>query len=239
MYIEVMFPEVCNLYGDLANIRLIKKSYPETEIIETSLKDIPYFLENVPDLIYMGSVTEDNQVLVIETLKKYKKRIETLIEQGVCFLITGNATEVFGGEISDIDGTKLEGLGIIGISTKRDMFNRFNSLYLGKFNNMDIVGYKSQFTYSYYNNDQITSQLFDTIKGIGLNPDVKEEGVRLNNFFATYLIGPLLILNPYFTKYLLKQLGINNPKLLHEKDMIEAYEIRVKEYSNPKIGFYY
>ena len=26
MKIEVLFPEVCNLYGDLANIRYLKKS---------------------------------------------------------------------------------------------------------------------------------------------------------------------------------------------------------------------
>ncbi|MBK5253755.1 MAG: hypothetical protein JJE03_04785 [Peptostreptococcaceae bacterium] len=239
MNIEVMFPEVCNLYGDLANVKLIKDSYPETVVIETGLKDIPYFFENKPDLIYMGSVTEDNQVLVIEALMKYKGRIKTLIDEGVCFLVTGNAIEVFGGEISDVDGTKLRGLGIVEISTKRDMFNRFNSLYIGKFDNLDIVGYKSQFTHSYYYNNQNSSQLFDTIRGAGLNPEVKEEGIRINNFFATYVIGPLLILNPDFAKYLLEQLGINNPKLLHEKDMIEAYKLRVKEYSDSNTGFYY
>ena len=56
---------------------------------------------------------------------------------------------------------------------------------------------------------------------------------------ATYVIGPLLILNPLFAKYILKEMGVNNPKIKFEKEAIEAYKIRLKEYSDPKTGFYY
>lgn len=28
MKIEVLFPEICNLYGELGNIKFLKKSYP-------------------------------------------------------------------------------------------------------------------------------------------------------------------------------------------------------------------
>ena len=75
MKIEVLFPEVCNLYGDLANIRYLKESVDTITIIETKLTDEPYFMKNKPDLIYMGGMTEHSQELVINKLKDYKDRI--------------------------------------------------------------------------------------------------------------------------------------------------------------------
>ena len=68
MKIEVLFPEVCNLYGELGNISFLKKSCPEIEIVETSLKDEPLFIREVPDLIYMGTMTERAQLIVLEKL---------------------------------------------------------------------------------------------------------------------------------------------------------------------------
>ena len=132
MTIEVLFPEVCNLYGDLANIRYLKESYKDFKIINTKLTDEPYFLKNKPDLIYMGTVTEHNQEIVIDTLKKYKKRIEELIKDNVHFLITGNALEVFGKEILCEDGRKIKCLGIYNTVAKRNMMNRYNCLYCNR-----------------------------------------------------------------------------------------------------------
>ena len=41
MKIEVLFPEICNLYGELWNVKFLERSYPDAEIIETSLTDEP------------------------------------------------------------------------------------------------------------------------------------------------------------------------------------------------------
>ena len=122
------------------------------------------------------------------------------------------------------------------------MMNRFNSLYLGRFEGMDIVGYKSQFTHSWRDDDAedgAFGSVFETSRGPGLNPDVMGEGVRKNNFMGTYVIGPLLVLNPPFTKWLLKEIGAGDVDLAFEKEAMEAYEARVKEYSDPNTGFYY
>lgn len=238
--VEVLFPEVANLYGDSENISYLKKSYPELEIVETNLAGEPYFVEKTPDLIYMGTLTENGQIMAIEKLSKYREKIVELIENGIYFLLTGNAMEVFGGEIRDKDGTVVKGLGIIPIHAKRDMMNRFNSLYLGKFDDMNIVGFKSQFTHSYWDENAGNGlQLFNTTRGPGLNPDIKGEGVRINNLMATYVIGPILVLNPPFTKWLLSELGAENPKLAFEKEAMDAYNLRVKEYSDENTGFYY
>lgn len=235
MKIEVLFPEICNLYGDLANIRYLKESISDIEIIETKLTDEPYFVNNTPSLIYMGGMTEHSQELVINKLKNYKDRIKELIEENVYFLITGNAFEIFGKEILNEDGTKIECLGLYNTIAKRDMLHRFNSLYVGKFNDIDIVGFKSQFTHS-YTNDKL-NPLFDTIRSCGLNPNTMDEGVRINNFMATYVIGPLLILNPLFTKWLLKEFNIDT-KLAYEEEAIDAYNYRLEDYMK-KENIYY
>ena len=57
----------------------------------------------------------------------------------------------------------------------------------------------------------------------------KTEGIKKNNLYGTYLLGPFLIQNPLFTKYLMSQLGIENPKLAFEADIMKAYEVRLVE----------
>ena len=61
-----------------------------------------------------------------------------------------------------------------------------------------------------------------------MNPDTQKEGIHVNNFFATYSLGPFLILNPYFTKEILGRLGLDQ-KLCFEKEIIEAYDYRLAE----------
>ena len=245
MKIEVLFPEVANLYGDLENISYLQKSCPEIEIVETHLNDTPLFVSEKPDLVYMGTMTESAQLLVINKLKEYKEVLKTRIDDGNLFLITGNALEVFGKSIKDKDGSEAECLGIFPTVAKRDMMNRFNSLYLGTFEGMTIVGYKSQFTHSYKDEnakDCMYSEFrsaMESRRGPGLNPDIEGEGIRQNNFIATYIIGPILALNPPLAKWILNKMGVKGPTLAFEEAATEAYEIRVEEYSNPDTGFYY
>ena len=53
MKIEVLFPEFCNLYGDISNIDYLKKCVPEAEVIYTAIDNEPAFLtQNVIREIY-------------------------------------------------------------------------------------------------------------------------------------------------------------------------------------------
>lgn len=225
--IEVLFSEVCNLYGDLFNIKYLQKSIKEVECIYTSLTDEPKFVTEDVDLIYMAPMTEKTQEIVIQKLKPYKDRIKELIEKNKVFLLTGNAFEVFGKYIENEDGTKIDGLDIIPIYAKRRMMNRFNSLFLGKIEDIKIVGFKAQFSMSY--GDNSNNYVFESIKGSGINTESKYEGYRVNNFIGTYLLGPILVLNPYFTKYILKLMG-QEESVAFEDVAIETYKKRLEEF---------
>jgi CobQ-like glutamine amidotransferase family enzyme len=102
---------------------------------------------------------------------------------------------------------------------------------------MDIVGFKHQFSHSF--GDNSGCYLFETTRGDGLNPGVKYEGIRRRNFFSTYVLGPVLVLNPPFTKYILGLMGVSEPHLEFEEECFDAYITRVKEFSEPSRGFLY
>jgi len=225
--IEMLFPEFCNLYGDISNIKYLRKCIPDAKYIETEFSKEPAFINEDVNFIYLGPMTEDMQEKVIKKLKQYKERIKELIESNVIFLVTGNAMEIFGEYIENEDGSRIEGLSIFPIYSKRDMLNRHNSLFIGKYENIEILGFKSQFTFSYGDNSE--DYFLEVEKGIGLNKESNLEGIKRNNFFATYLLGPILISNPLFTKKLIEKMGIDKVELAFEEDAILAYNQRLSE----------
>ena len=227
MKVEVLFPEFCNLYGDMYNMKYLKMCIPEAEFIETALDDVPAFTKEDVNMIYLGPMTENTQEKVIARLKPYKEKIEELIDKNVVFLFTGNAIEVLGKYIENEDGSKIDAIGIFDVYSKRDMMHRHNSYLIGKYEDIEIVGFKSQFTMMYGDNKD--SYFVEVEKGIGLNKESNLEGIKKNNFVGTYLIGPILIQNPLLTKKFLKTMGAKEDKLAFEDDLIAAYDARLKE----------
>ncbi len=229
MEIEILYSEFGNLNGDIGNIEYLKKCLPEAKIVETAINDEPLFVtKDDISLIYMGTLSERAQEIVIQKLMPYKNRIKDLIEKGQVFLFTGNSVEVLGKYIENEDGSKIEALDIFDIYSKRNMLNRHNSMFLGKYEDIELVGFKSQFTMLYGDN---TKNYFSEVEmGIGMNEQTKLEGIKQNNFIATYMIGPLLILNPLFTIKLMQRMQIQNPTLAYEKELIEAYNERLKKF---------
>lgn len=234
--IEELFPEVCNLFGDGANMRYLKLCLPEAEYISTALNDKPHFADNDVNMIYMGPMTENTQIEVIKRLKPYKKRIEELIEKGVVFLMTGNSHEVFGNKIIDTDGTEVECLGINDFYAKRDMLHRFSGLVLGKYEDIEIAAFRAQFTEGFAGEG--VEPFVKMTKGVPMNKKDFTEGYVKNNFYGTYLLGPLLVLNPYFTKKILHTICGKERTLAFEPETIKAYEARLEDFKDNKVGIH-
>lgn len=229
MKIEVLYPEICCLFGDKANMRYFEMCLPEAEFIKTPVCQMPRFLTEDVDMVYFGSCTESNQEKILERFKGYQGRINELIDKGVIFLMTGNSFEIMGKYISDSDGKKIEALGIFDFYSERTIPDRHNSLVLGEYNAMKIVGSVSRFSHSYGIKDE---GFINVKKGYGSSKESAIEGIRRKNLFGTYLLGPLLILNPDFTKHLMKLLGVENPVLAYEKEIYKAYDVRLKEFES-------
>lgn len=236
MKIEILFPEFCNIYGDYGNVIYLKACLPDAEFIETSLNDEPKFITEDIDLVYMGSMTEKVQEKIIKKLMPYKEIIKQKIEDNKAFLFTGNSFEVFGNYIEEDNKNKIEGLGIIDMYSERRMFDRYNSIFVGDFEGIEIIGFRDQFALQYGNNTD--TYFAKAIRGDGLNKNSKLEGVKIKNFIGTSILGPILVLNPIFTKYYLQNiLGIENAEIAYEQDAMEAYEKRLSEFKDPKRTF--
>lgn len=230
MKIEILYPSCANLYGEATAVEYMKQCMPQAELVYTELNDEPAFAAEKVNMVFMGGMTEDTQELVIDKLLPYKERIEELIEQDVIFLMVSNALEIFGKYIEKEDGTKIQALALFDTYAKRNMSVRYNKLVLGEMEGFKVIGYKSQFSHSYGDNTQ--EYLIKVARGAGMNPESMMEGLRRHNFMATYLLGPITIMNPAFMKYLMQLLGVADPKLAYEDTMYEAFNRRLAEFED-------
>ena len=232
--IEMLYPELANLHGDNANIDYLAQCRPDARVVRTGLTDTPAFVRGPVDLVYLGPMTENGQLKAIDHLRPYREHIEALIESGTTFLFTHNALEVLGTRISN-DEMKYDvaGVGVFELESTVAMFGRYNGKVMGTVPGVGaeypVLGYKSQF--SMVSGADSLPGFLTADRGIGRNTTTAVEGVRRNNFIGTSLIGPLLVVNPHFTRSLLAQLDPDTePVLAHESLAITAYEARLREF---------
>ena len=262
--IEVLYPEYANQAGDNGNAMYLRACLPDAEFVETTHDDVPYFVGHAPSLILLCGMSEAQQEKTIELLMPYRDRLAELVDAGCPMLFTGNAPEVLGAKIVNPDGSEVAGLGILDFTTSRNMPERYHDVVIGDFvpapgeQTIKVVGFKIQFTQmeglAASDEKYVTlsapdenhsgggcSQSFfcHNEVGFGLNKATKLEGFRKKNLMATWLIGPLLPLNPDFTRYLLDLIGEKNAPLAFEAEARAAYAERLKTFRQPGMGLAY
>lgn len=232
MIIELLYPSVSALYGEKGNIDYLKLAFKDANFIETDMNSKPYFVDHTVDFIFMGPTTERFQKIIINNLLPYRDRIIELINNDCYFLVTGNALEVFGTYIIEDGGNQVNALDIFPFYSKQDLMHRFNSYVLADYNGYEFVGFKSQFTRVYPTSD--LPIMLNLKRGIGFNKENDPEGIKYHNFYGTHCLGPILVMNPLFTRALFSALGYSFNKIPLEDDLIEAYNKRVLEFKDEK-----
>lgn len=231
MTVEILFSELGLYYGDYGNIAYLSKCLNNAEFIYTNNKETPAFVERKVDLVYLGSLSENKQLIAIDRLMKYRDVIKQRIEENVIFLFTGNSFEILGKYIETEENEKIECLGLYDFYSLRNMNRRNNYLFLGKYDDLEIVGNKSQYSLCY---GSFEKPFIKVTKGMGNNPDDEYEGIHDHNLFATYLLGPFLVLNPLFTEKIIRMIDPVN-ELAFKDEIIKAYNKRVEQMNNPKL----
>ena len=198
-----LYYDLMNLYGEIGNIKVLtyhlKNQGIKVNIKNLSIDDNINFDEL--DLIYIGSGTNNNQLLVLNDILKYKEDIHKYYNNNKFFLITGNAIELFGEKIIDIDNNIHEGLKLFDYYTKENKKRIVNEVYIPSlFTKDNILGFNNHFGSIYKDNIKLDNKF-----------------IFNNNFYGTYTLG-LLPRNPSFTKYFIKQLIINKNKKFIIKD---------------------
>lgn len=196
-----LFYDLLNLYGESGNILALKYAL-ETQGIEVEIKNLSLNDDidfDKLDFVYIGAGTEQNQKLALDYLKKYAKDISQYIMNNKFFFVTGNSIELFGKSINT-DNESTNCLGIFDYYTEYSL-KRIVSECVFKHEDMKekLLGFTNHYGITKNN----TSPLFTIIKGYS---DNVVEGFIHNNFYATYILGPILARNPEFLEYLTKKL---------------------------------
>ena len=157
------------------------------------------------DIIYIGSGTEENMLIALDDLKKDKKSLEKYIKDKKFILSTGNSVELFGNYI--VSNKKIKTLGLFDYVVMYQ--KRIVKDVKIKTNIIDekIVGFENH-------NGKILTYDDDIIK--------------IDNYYGTYIIGPILVRNPNFCSFLIRELILNKDPNFKFKD--ENYELDIKAY---------
>ncbi len=234
--IEYICPELCHFYGDHANLLYIQKKAElmgnTVEIIRTERGVKPAFIDNAIDMVYIGPTTDSYQIALLKTLHEYKRELKETIENDGFVLATGNALEIFYDIIKCTDGTELKALGFFPFECEQFEGRRYSVNVIGEYYGKKIAGYKNLASRTTTKINPYP--LFNVIKENGVLVENGWEGIKYHNFFGTYLLGPILLQNPYFSNELLEQLFKEDYKEVYIPFEIAAYEKRVHDVMNDK-----
>ena len=206
IYIAHLYYDLMNLYGEIGNIKVlvntIEKQGIKVVLDKLSIDDKIDF--NKYDFIYIGCGTEENQLVVLKDIIRYKNKIKEHIENNKFILSTGNSYELFGKSIYD-GKNKHTALGIFDYNSKK-INNRIvgDIIANSNFINSKIIGFQNQGSNIFENNNT----MFDIVIG----NENKNEGIKYKNFYGTYILGPILARNPMFNEYIVNSLIINKYK---------------------------
>lgn len=235
--VEFLYPGAGNLYGESGNNAYLRARLQDALFVTDTMGNEPWFVQNTPNMILMGSMTEQAQEASVRLLTPYKDRLFELIEGGCVVIATGNAWEIFTQEIwFKNDDRHVPCLGLLPLTTQTDYFARNHGKVLGKYRDLNIVGYHARFSQVFGDVSQMA--FIDVLKGEGMNKDSAVDGVRYKNFFGTHLLGPMLPTNPDLTEYLLKLADIHEaaPQPLLSAAM-DAKQRRLEEFSKPGMKY--
>ena len=222
-----LYYDIANLYGEAGNVTVLSHYLQdqgvEVEVVKKSIGETFDF--DKYQFVYIGAMTENNLKIVLKDIIRYKDELKVYIEKGGYVLATGNAFEMFGERLDQINES---GLGIFTYWTKK-LEKRLMSEVILDNGEYDVVGFQNQISLVY----GVDNSWFKGVKqGMGANEEHKFEGICENHFFGSYVVGPLLARNPHLTKWFVKELVAFYGLKVEVKDIF--YEFDEKSYENYK-----
>lgn len=193
-----LYHDLMNLYGDNGNIKVLEYQLKiqkiDYEIKKLSINDEINFSKL--DLIYIGSGSEKNRDIVLKDILKYKKEIKECYKNNKCFLITGNAIELFGQYLIDKNNKVHKCLNLFNYYIKDEERTVAEIVAKAPFLKDSILGFVNHQGIIYSKNGK----------------KLEGYGIYKNNFYGTYILGPILARNPEFLEFFLKKLIKNKSK---------------------------
>lgn len=229
-----LYPDVMSLYGEYANIAVLRRKLEAMGVAVTvrSLTFEDLMDVSGADFIYMGAGTERRQKAVLLSAAPYGPALKTAAEDGAVLLFTGNAMETLGASVTDAAGKVWPGFALADFTTvetdKRDPGDVVAASALW---DAPAVGFMNKCSATH----GIATPMFQELPlGFGNEAAHGPEGYVSGNVYATHLTGPVLVKNPQILDFFVRQLFARKgwecpealPELPHQRS---AYETTLRE----------
>ena len=202
-----LYSDVMNLYGEYANVLIMKKYLTDLghnvcvdnlELYEQGKINNSKTQLSEYDFYYMGSGSEKKLLTVAKDIKAYRDDLFKAYNEDKVLLFTGNAMEILGTTIKDKNENEYDGLAFANFETtlsdKRITCDCIAKCTLEN----EVVGFINKCSTI----KGIKNPLFSLSMGKGNDNQSNSEGFLSKNLFATHITGPIIVRNPFFMRYL-------------------------------------
>jgi lipid II isoglutaminyl synthase (glutamine-hydrolysing) len=198
-----LYPRDMNIYGDHGNLQVLIRRLEwygyEPKVVAYNPGDK---LPAHPDIIIGGGGQDSGQGKIHDDLLKIGKHLKKWADEGVPMLMVCGLYQLFGHFFKTLDGTMLEGIGILDVKTYGTTERLIGNIITHNDIFGDIIGYENHSGQTFLG--EKAKPFATVIKGAGNNSKDGLEGARYKNVIGTYLHGSILPKNPAVADFLIR-----------------------------------
>ena len=193
-----------NIYGDWGNVLTVMRrlQWHGYNPILTEYNQGDTFPKEV-DIIIGGGGQDSGQSIIQDDLLKIGSKLRQLADNDTPMLIICGLYQLFGNFFKTLDGTMIQGIGLLDLETHGGTERLIGNVVIGSPEFGEIIGYENHSGQTFLGKDVMP--LGQVQKGAGNNGHDTTEGVRYKNIVGSYMHGSLLPKNPAIADFLIEK----------------------------------
>ena len=202
-----LYPSLLSVAGDRGNVFSIQRRCEwrgiKTEVREVEVDEMADF--SAYDLIMSHGGADREMQLASRDIVKKGPALHAAVDNGSVFLAVCAAYQLLGHEYKPFVGETLQGIGLLDLRTEggSERFMTHMAMECDFSGQKQVmVGYENHSGRTYLGPN--AKPLGKVVAGWGNNGKDGFEGATNKHVYGTYLHGPVLPKNPWFTDYLIK-----------------------------------
>ena len=201
-----LYPDTMNIYADRGNIAVFRQrlAWRDMDLVVTDVGLGGRIDRGQHDLYYLGGGQDRDQNLVAKDLETHRQVLQQAADTGAAQLYVCGGIQLAGHSYVTADGTRLDGLGILDLTTEAGDSRLIGDLVIDA--TLDgqtkrVVGYENHVGRTRLG--PRATPLGQVVNGHGNDGQSGFEGAVVNRVIGTYLHGPLLPKNPWLADVVL------------------------------------
>jgi CobQ-like glutamine amidotransferase family enzyme len=198
-----LYPSYLNIYADRGNIAVLTaRAQARGHALEVVAIDLSDETPGDIDLFYVGGGQDREQELVAPNLAARAEALREAVDHGAAFLAVCGGYQLLGAYYRDLRGVDLPGAGLLPLHTVAGERRMIGDVLLEcSWAGETLAGFENHAGRTIL--DEGAEPLGRVAAGFGNDGVSGFEGCRAGRIYGTYLHGPLLPRNPWFSDRLL------------------------------------